>query len=170
MASFRSLLWKNFSLLFQMPFITVCLISLPFFALLFSLFAIPQFLDTDYFSRLNYTKVTYSLNEKLSLDSVEVYNLTMILKGKTIGVLMEETDDELLLNINKTFFDFLMNEQHGICKKKDNCTIIAFKKEIDYIMHSSKEPIIEVIDIFKYSGRISLNLYSRNLPLYSREN
>ena len=113
MASFRSLLWKNFSLLFQMPFITVCLISLPFFALLFSLFAIPQFLDTDYFSRLNYTKVTYSLNEKLSLDSVEVYNLTMILKDKTIGVLMEETDDELLLNINKTFFDFLMNEQHG---------------------------------------------------------
>ena len=170
MASFRSLLWKNFSLLFKMPFITVCLISLPFFALLFSLFAIPQFLDTDYFSRLNYTKVTYSLNEKLSLDSVEVYNLTMILKDKTIGVLMEETDDELLLNINKTFFDFLMNEQHGICKKKDNCTIIAFKKEIDYIMHSSKEPIIEVIDIFKYSGRISLNLYSRNFPLYSREN
>lgn len=172
MDSLKSLCKKNLALLMHNPIISICLISLPFIALLFTLFAVPNYLDTDFHSRLDNTGVIYQLNNELADNSTEIQSLIKILQNKTIGVLVENFNEyPILEKINKSFFDFLMNESHGICKSKDLCKIVAFNSEIEYIRYSSSNtPIIELIDIFVFQNKIELNLYSRNFPLYSREN
>ena len=183
-----SLLKKNFYLISTSPILNLFLILLPFIALPLTKHSEKKFplnIDKNRINYLNNTPSIFNLSTLPSANTTEHTFLYSSFTNKTLGLLFTDhrtPSNETNLNETKEhFINFIQSDDYGFCfntshssytnTTNNNCTLVIFQSELNYILSSKDKIVNELMDINIFdNGEMSFNVYSRLFPLYDKEN
>ena len=179
-----SLLKKNTYLISTSPILNLFLILLPFIALPLTKYSEKKFplnIDQNQTNFLNNTPSVFNLSALPSASTTEHTFLYRSFTNKTLGLLFTDhrsPPNEANLNETKAhFLEFIQSADFGFCisasqaSVNNNCKLLIFRNELEYILSSRENIVNELMDINIFDNeQISFNVYSRLFPLYDRDN